>query len=49
MSDEEFVSGCRVLIQGLVGAPQHNGKEGVLASFIQQTQRWLILFPIIFL
>jgi hypothetical protein len=38
----QLVVGCRVRIQGLVGAPQHNGKEGVLVSFIESTQRWSV-------
>jgi hypothetical protein len=40
---QELVTGCRVRIQGLVGASQHNGKEGLLSGFIEETQRWL--FP----
>ena len=41
MSDQGLVLGCRVRIKGLVSAPQHNGKEGVLMSFIEEKQRWL--------
>jgi hypothetical protein len=40
---EQFVEGYHVRIQELVGAQQHNGKAGVLKSFIEETQRWL--FP----
>jgi hypothetical protein len=49
MSLQQFVSGCRVRIQGLVGAPQHNGKEGVLTSFVHETQRWLFPSFVVFL
>jgi hypothetical protein len=40
MSNYQLAVGCRVRIQGLVGAPQHNGKEGLLVRFIEDTQRW---------
>jgi hypothetical protein len=46
---EKFVAGYRVRIQELVGAQQHNGKVGVLKSFIEETQRWLFPSPFIFL
>ncbi len=46
---EQFVEGYRVRIQELVGAQQHNGKVGVLKSFIEETQRWLFPSPSIFL
>ena len=49
VSHQEFVSGSRVRIQELVGAQQHNGKEGVLKSFIEETQRWQFSSPFIFL
>jgi hypothetical protein len=45
---EQFVEGYRVRIQELVGAQQHNGKVGVLKSFIEETQRWLFPSPIFF-
>jgi hypothetical protein len=44
---DQFVEGYRVRIQELVGAQQHNGKVGVLKSFIEETQRWL--FPSLFI
>jgi hypothetical protein len=37
---QQLVSGCRARIQWLVGTPQHNGKEGVLVAFVQDTGRW---------
>jgi hypothetical protein len=39
---QHLVSGCRARIQGLVGAPRHNGKEGVLVAFIEDTGRWSV-------
>ena len=39
---QHLVSGSRARIQGLVGAPQHNGKEGVLVAFIEETGRWSV-------
>ena len=46
---EQFAEGYRVRIQELVGAQQHNGKVGVLKSFIEETQRWQFSSPFIFL
>ena len=37
---DELVAGCRALILGLVVAPQHNGKEGVLQRWVEESQRW---------
>ena len=37
-------------MQGLVGAPQHNGKEGLLLRFIEDRQRWRYtcsIFPVL--
>ena len=39
---QHLASGCRARIQGLVGSPQHNGKEGVLVAFIEDTGRWSV-------
>jgi hypothetical protein len=36
----ELESGCRARIHGLVSAPQHNGKEGTLLHFDNETLRW---------
>jgi hypothetical protein len=46
---EQFVAGYRVRIRELVGAQQHNGKEGVLKSFNEETKRWLFPSPFMFL
>ena len=47
MSHQEFATGCRVRVQGLVAARQLIGKEGVLTGFIEETQRWLFPSPLL--
>ena len=34
--------GCRVVLGGLQGAPQHNGKEGRVESFVAQKGRYVV-------
>jgi hypothetical protein len=36
---EVLVEGCRVRIQGLISCAQHNGKQGVLQRFMEDSQR----------
>jgi hypothetical protein len=48
MDKPNLVLGCRVRIQGLVGAPQHNGKEGELTEFVKSTQRWRSFHHLVF-
>ena len=37
-----LVAGDRVEIGGLTGAPQHNGKEGVIVRWVKQRRRYIV-------
>ena len=41
-SMEELKHGCRVRIHGLIGAPQHNGEQGVTISFDAEREIWSV-------
>jgi hypothetical protein len=34
--------GCKVAVSGLHGAPQHNGKEGRVESFVRERGRYVV-------
>lgn len=38
--EKDIVVGCKVTIQGLVGAAHHNGKEGEVLRFDKAKGRW---------
>jgi|SaaInl85LU_5_DNA_1037374.scaffolds.fasta_scaffold286316_1 hypothetical protein len=41
----QLVEGCIVEIQGLKGAPQHNGVQGKLLKYDREKERWGVRLP----